>query len=438
MTAWEVVAEVPVDPDTCSIYVEGWQSWSPSGVRRLADPASVPADPNVIALGYRADRPPGMFHQGEGLLAVAPQARSEVHLFAGTGPESLPSIRAVPAGAVLRIEADGPVVHRTAAVGVDAALADWAHAFAHEAGLREIRPAPTVWCSWYQYFTDVTAGDILENVAAMDRLDLPIDVVQIDDGYEREIGDWLHMSGRFDSLRGIADLIRGHGRRAGIWVAPFLVGERSELAERHPRWLVPDIDAGQNWGQRLRVLDVTHPEAAQWLGEVFATLRATAFDYFKIDFCYAGALAGRRHEPMPALAAYRVGLALIREAIGDAYLVGCGAPTLGSVGMVDAMRVGPDTAAHYEPTDGDLSQPGQRSAEANGRARSWQHGRFWVNDPDCLIARPAVERREEWASHVERFGGLRASSDRLTDLDAWGLATTRRLLSSVPPPVPFA
>ena len=73
----------------------------------------------------------------------------------------------------------------------------------------------------------------------------------------------------------------------------------------------------------------------------------------------------------------------------------------------------------------------------SGRARAYQHGRWWVNDPDCLVARPAMERREEWAAHVERYGGLRGSSDRLAELDEWGLATTRRLLSSVPPPVPF-
>ena len=60
-----------------------------------------------------------------------------------------------------------------------------------------------------------------------------------------------------------------------------------------------------------------------------------------------------------------------------------------------------------------------------------------MNDPDCLIVRPGVERREEWAAVVERYGGLRASSDRIADLDEWGLATTRRLLGTPPPPVPF-
>jgi alpha-galactosidase len=121
---------------------------------------------------------------------------------------------------------------------------------------------------------------------------------------------------------------------------------------------------------------------------------------------------------------------VIREAIGpDAYLLGCGAPILPSVGLVDAMRVGPDIAHHYEPMDGDLSQPSQRAAAQNSRWRAWQHGRFWVNDADCLVAGPHVERRAEWASVVEAYSGLRASSDRLRKLDEWGLETTRRLLT---------
>ena len=78
--------------------------------------------------------------------------------------------------------------------------------------------------------------------------------------------------------------------------------------------------------------------------------------------------------------------------------------------------------------DGDLSQPSQRAATQNTVGRAWQHGRFWVNDADCLIAGTHVERREDWAAVVERYSGLRVSSDRLRTLDAWGLETTRRLL----------
>jgi alpha-galactosidase len=109
-------------------------------------------------------------------------------------------------------------------------------------------------------------------------------------------------------------------------------------------------------------------------------------------------------------------------------LAACGAPTLASAGLVDAMRVGPDIAAAYEPADGLLSSPSQRNATRNVRARAWQHGRLWVNDPDCMMWRPSVERRDDWASVVARHGGVRASGDGLDQLDSWGLATTRALL----------
>ena len=294
-----------------------------------------------------------------------------------------------------------------------------------------MRPPPTAWCSWYHYFERVTQDDIEENLRAIDDLALDIDVVQIDDGYQAEIGDWLLLSDRFASLQAIVDRIRGAGRRAGIWVAPFLVGERSVLAREHPDWLVQGATPGTGWpDQQLAALDVTRPGAEAYLREVFGTFRDLGIDYFKIDFIYAGAMDGRRAErEVSGVEAYRHGLGVIREAIGpEAYLLGCGAPILPSVGLVDAMRIGPDIAHHYEPLDGDLSQPSQRAAAQNTRWRAWQHGRFWVNDADCLVAGSHVERREEWAPVVEQYSGLRASSDRLRELDEWGLETTRRLL----------
>ena len=198
------------------------------------------------------------------------------------------------------------------------------------------------------------------------------------------------------------------------------------------------MDAGYNWDGRLFALDTTHPGARAYLTEVFGRLRGYGIDFFKIDFIYAGALDGARHDGSPPLTAYRDAVALIRAAIGpDAYLLGCGAPILPTVGLVDAMRVAADIAPAYQPTDGDASQPSQLGATLSTVGRAWQHGRFWVNDPDCLIARPDVERRDEWAAVVERYGGLRASSDRIAALDDWGLDTTRRLLTDVPPPTPF-
>ncbi|KOG36071.1 glycoside hydrolase family 36 protein [Streptomyces resistomycificus] len=428
------VATVTVDPRRARVHEEGWQSWSPSGAYALDATPYRPTNDNWATVCYRpgVTAPEGTF-QGEGLLALDPGDGSPVRLWAAADPtREVPSIRLVAAGGSAEVSADGPVKEWTG-THIQSVLADWASGL----GIEAPRPAPTVWCSWYEYFTAVTEDDIHENLRAMDTLDLPVDVVQIDDGYQKALGDWLTLSGRFRSRAGIADAIRARGRRAGIWTAPFLVDPASDLAADHPDWLVRDDDggfahAGRNWGHDLCVLDTTHPAAAEYLTSVFTTLRAEGYDYFKVDFLYAGALQGVRHAPVDALEAYRSGIELIREAIGpDAYLLGCGAPILPSIGLFDAMRVSPDTAPHRRPEADDYSQPGQDPAEFTGAGRQWQHGRLWINDPDCLMARPAVETRERWAAHVEATGGLMASSDRLLSLDQWGVETTRRLLSGV-------
>jgi alpha-galactosidase len=438
------IATLAVDPSTVRVYEHGWQSWTATSTYRLDDRPPRHWDPvkNVMSLRPGAPKPPAGSFQGDGLLAIQVADGGPVHVFASTdGTVAVATIRATPVPGVdrLQIESDGPVDHRidTGPGGIQGALARWADDVTGRLGLAAPRPAPTGWCSWYHYFTEVTEADIDENLRAIDPLDLDIEVVQIDDGYQREIGDWHQPSDRFQSLTDVSARIRATGRQAGIWVAPFLVGARSTTAAEHPEWLVRGADApahaGHNWGQPLYALDTTHPAAMAWLKDVFERFVEMGFSYFKIDFVYGAAVTGDRHHDVTGIEAYRLGVQGIRDAIGDAYLLGCGAPILPSLGLVDAMRISPDTSPEVEPRDGDLSEPGSRSAIVTGAARAFQHGRFWVNDPDCLIARPAMEEREAWAEHVERFGGLRASSDRLADLDDWGLETTRRLLATRPP-----
>ncbi len=444
MATFERIAELSVDPATGLVHEHGWQSWSPSSTYRIGERPHRPGSGRNRVMTVQVESPaPADVFQGEGLLAVQPHPGAPVRLFAATdGTRSIPSIRAEASDGRVTIWANGDVEATTdrGPGGIDGTLARWADGFGARMGVTDIVRAPTGWCSWYHYFTAVTEADMDENLEVMGRLDLPIEVVQLDDGYQSELGDWLTLSNRFASVRDLVARIRSAGRRAGIWVAPFLVGARSQVAAKHPDWLVggPEgpTDAGYNWNQDLYALDTTHPGARAYLAEVFGTFRAWGIDYFKIDFVYAGAMPGRRHEDVSPVAAYRSGVQLIRDSIGDSYLLGCGAPILPSVGLVDAMRISPDCAPYFEPKDGDMTQPSNRAAILTGVGRAFQQGRFWVNDPDCLIVRPAVERREEWAAHVERYGGLRASSDRLLDLDDWGLETTRRLLE-VSPTEPF-
>jgi len=435
-----VIDEFPIVRSTASCFEHGWQSWSPTTTYRVGDQPIRPQSERNRLLCYRPESSPASeVFWGEGLLAIDPGDGSGIRIYAvADASENVPGIQGEARDSRFVVSADGPVerIVDTEPGTMENALARWADAFAARAGVSGVRRAPTIWCSWYQYFTTVTEADMIENIDAIDRLDLPVDVVQLDDGYQTAHGDWLTLTDRFESLEGIADRIQASGRRAGIWVAPFLVFPDSDLARLHRNWLVSDADgpvhAGHNWGRDLLALDTTHPEAMEWITEVFLTMTGWGYDFFKVDFMAAGALPGKRHEDIAPLTAYRQGVDQIRQAIGDSYLLGCGAPILPSVGLFDAMRISPDTESHYLPKDGDSSQPAMQSAMTTGLGRAFQHGRFWVNDADNLIARPVAERRKEWADHIRRYGGLRGSSDRIADLDDWGLATTRELLSESP------
>ncbi|HYO41142.1 MAG TPA: glycoside hydrolase family 36 protein [Nocardioidaceae bacterium] len=431
---FQPVDEVVVDPRRARVYEHGWQSWSPTSVLPAGATSARPSLGWQQVMRFRPGSPlPVAGFQGEGLLVVDPGNDGPVRTYAATDPgHDVPSIRARLDGDRVMVSADGATRLRATWAGLGTALGHYGDDLRSSVAQAPLRPAPTVWCSWYHYFLDVTEADIVENAEAMARLDLPVDVVQVDDGWQAEIGDWTAGSTRFPSLDRLAQRIHDTGRRAGIWLAPFIVGERSALARDHPEWLLGD--AGHNWDQRLSGLDLSHPGAQEHLWTAVRNMRDAGYDYFKLDFLYAGALPGARHGDLTGVQAYRVGLEVLRDAAGEeSYLLGCGAPLLPSVGLVDAMRVSPDT---YNPVVPEVSDDPLRG-RAGVEARAWQQGRLWVNDADALVVRPVFGLRREWADVVERYGGLRSFSDRVADLDDWGLGTVRRLLSSVPPPVPF-
>ncbi len=428
----EVVA-LPADADRTLVYEHGWQSWSPAGVHRAGDTSPRPALPRWQTMAYRPETPaPAVGMQGEGLLVVQVDPEGPSTVIATADPHALmPSIRAALQGDTLVVTADGDVQVTEHDGDIPSALAAWGTALGERLDVR-IRPQETGWCSWYCHGPTVTDADVVTAVDTIRARDLPVRVVQIDDGYQADIGDWLdRRTPAFDRpLTDVTAQIADAGMAAGLWTAPFCVGADSALAQAHPDWLVDGaLASDQHWGQPIRVLDVTHPDAAEHLVQLFATLRAWGFDYHKIDFIYAGALPGGRHADISPLDAYGQGLRLIREGIGpDATLLGCGAPLLPSVGRVDAMRISPDIDPVWDPPHGDVSQPSMQGALRAGRARAWQHGRLWVNDPDCILVRPRMDRREEWAGYLDALDGLAVSSDRLDQLDDRGIELTRHLL----------
>jgi alpha-galactosidase len=321
------------------------------------------------------------------------------------------------------------------APSIEQALEEYGIRAALENGVRVSEWNPVGWSSWYHYFTDLTAADVEKNLRIARKRSFPFEVLQVDDGYEADIGDWLAPKPDFPPLSGLARSIREAGFRAGIWTAPFSAAATSELAARHPDWLVQAEGAPgfcyRGWDKDVFALDVTRDEAKTWLHETFSALRTMGFDYFKIDFVFSAAMPGRRACGRTPIQAYREGLAVIRDAIGpSSFLLGCGAPLLPSVGLVDGMRIGEDTAPFWDSAKAPLDGVNAFYALRNPILRSFMNKKWWLNDPDCLLLRRREidledNEKELYARTAGALDNMLVESDDLELVDEWG----RRLLS---------
>jgi alpha-galactosidase len=232
----------------------------------------------------------------------------------------------------------------------------------------------------------------------------------------------------------LLDDIAAAGFTPGLWIAPFLVGNRSRLYADHPDWVVQRPDGGPlvhmkfygefRWHKRseeYHVLDVTHPEAAEHIRGVFrAWRRDWGCGYFKTDFMNAGMEYGpgeaRWHEPgCSRVMIWRRMAAIIREEIGDAVWLGCGCPLWASVGLVDAMRIGRDIGVSWH---------GEYSADSllrDQRARNHASGILWQADPDCVLLRDRFhDLSDEEVRSLLLFagltGGVLMTSDKLDEI----------------------
>ena len=325
---------------------------------------------------------------------------------------------------------------------VEAALGEWARRVAEAASVppRLCQPPITGWCSWYNLYTYIDEAVILDHLrgaaAVVQRAELPLRVFQIDDGFTPEMGDWLEVKPQFP--RGMKPLladIRAAGFVPGLWIAPFMVGNRSHLYRDHPEWVVRDRRTGgpliqmeqageYRWHKRSEeyyILDTTHPEAFEYLRWVFRTWRHDwGCGYFKTDFMQFGSEHGPDravwHTPgLTRIEIWRRTASMIRDEIGDALWVGCGCPLWAAVGLVDGVRVAGDVGVAWT---GGLSPQSLLRDLAN---RNFANHILWQSDPDSVLLRERFHSLTEaevrsLAIYAGMSGGVLMTGDALDEL----------------------
>jgi alpha-galactosidase len=451
------------------LFCNGYQSWSASRVRRLGvdvDPSNVAPVPALVRESHHADP----------AVAVPGDLRSELVTVVTTGEPGAPLVlvgflggsehdgtlrarltdgrvaiaaEAHLGGALLAAGEQRPLHPVVVRSGDDAStlLAAWAADAGDTGRARTAAPFQVGWCSWYQWFWTIDEQALRANLALAD--EWPFDVFQLDDGYQRAIGDWTQTGPGFPSgLEAVSAAVAATGRTPGLWLAPFVVAPSSDVARSHPGWVVEHAPGrplvgmvNEQWGGHVHVLDTTDPEVLAHLEATAADLVAAGFPYLKLDFTYAPSIGGRYADPSQTPAQrVRAGMEAVRRGAGDdTFLLGCGLPLGAGIGLVDGMRIGADVAPSWDLRPGQYApggyadnEPATVNAWRNTLTRSWMHRRLWLNDPDCLMLRTVgTELRpsevEAWALAVGASGGMALVSDDLALLDE----PARRLLDDV-------
>jgi len=256
------------------------------------------------------------------------------------------------------------------------------------------------WWSWTAFYTKITEGAALTNAQwlAEHLKALGFDYFHFDLGYGYSRSEYATPNAS-QFPNGMWDLTHRIGRlglKIGIWTAPFEVAERAWIYEHHKDWLVhnahgdpiPIGDAEEVKGERLFVLDATHPDAQEYLRQTYRTLvREWGVHYIKLDFMDNTAIEGYYHRPnTAALEAQRIGLEIIRKTVGeDVLLDKDGSPMLNPVGLVDEGRTSQDTGHAFLRS---------KEAEPGIAARYYMHRNFFIADPDAFtVSRQLLEER---------------------------------------------
>lgn len=262
--------------------------------------------------------------------------------------------------------------------------------------------APTLmgWWSWTAYYYGVTQGTTLTNAEwlAQNLGSLGYNYFQVDEGYQYARGEYATADGKAypEGMAKVGTQVGRLGLTFGLWVAPFEVSERSWVYEHHRDWLVhtPEGDPVHigkiGKFDELYVLDTTHPGAQEYLTETYRTLaNEWGARFLKLDFMDAAAVEGVHYRPnTTALEAQRIGLEVIRKAVGDDVLLDKdGSPMLTPVGIVDAGRISQDTGHTFGST---------RDAATGVAARYYMNHNFYESDPDAFTVSKQVLPDRGW------------------------------------------
>lgn len=182
-----------------------------------------------------------------------------------------------------------PLVHLAHSVdGLDGASARL-HRTARALPGHPTTPRPLVLNTWEAVYFEHDPAKIRELAEA--GASVGVERFVLDDGWftgrpddRSGLGDWFIDTAKWpDGLRPLADHVHGLGMQFGLWFEPEMVNPVSELAARHPDWILQATADSPTW-RHQKVLDLTNPDAAAFLfSRIDALVTEIGVDFIKWD-----------------------------------------------------------------------------------------------------------------------------------------------------------
>lgn len=346
-------------------------------------------------------------------------------------------------------------------------LEDYADLIASEYKIK-LPNAPSGYCSWYSAphggASDERANAELASFAGKHLKAYGFDTILTDDQWQGPsvtkggimgsgpTGNFTRHDpkGPYPSgMKANAANLAASGMRAGLWFMPFSWDPRDPLFANHADWFVKKSD-----GSNYEVLwagwcvDMTRSDTRAFLAETVKRITHDwGYRYLKPDAMWTG-LAALCTYPgtqfvddhfgdavftdkyATNLDAYRAGIKTMRTAAAPGtYIAACNVAQNfrsmgGAIGLVDAMRIGPDTGANWA----DILP----NFHLGSRLYFFNH-RVWHNDPDCLMLRSplTVQQARSFASWVAVTGSLNLVSEWLPGLPDDRIECIKRSMPNV-------
>ena len=304
-----------------------------------------------------------------------------------------------------------------------------------ESGSFKLKKPIKGWCSWYAFGRNISQKTIIDQVIWFrnNREKNNIDYILIDEGWTKW-GEWNKTKKEIfgKGMKALSNEIHGLGFKSGIWMAPFLVEEDSEVFKNHKDWLVHKngiLLNGINWTPfddfyfKRYLLDIRKPEVKKYIFEsIDFLIENCKYDLLKLDFLYSVYFIPDIN-PNEAGGFIRNIFKYIKDKYPEVYTIACGTPLVPVIGVADSVRIGPDTISPIldgVPVISSLYHNLRiKSVLKNIEMRKFT-SKYWNIDSDVFVCRDSIgvnsKLIDELYKSIKSCGGNIFLGDDMTKL----------------------